>query len=96
MNKKLVVLEGEFTVISQRELAVARLAGKGYNNKEIGQALKISDRTVQVDLHTIFKKLKVSDRTQMVILLLHLGKLTLNELVEPATIDSTMNKANGD
>ena len=43
-----------------------RLAAKGLTNKAIGQALDISDRTVQGHLANIYGKLNASSRTEAV------------------------------
>jgi DNA-binding NarL/FixJ family response regulator len=52
--------------LTEREIAVLRLAAKGLTNKAIGQALSISDRTVQGHLANIYGKLNVSSRTEAV------------------------------
>ncbi len=53
--------------LSERELEVLRLAGRGMGNKQIGAALGISDRTVQGHLANIYGKLHVSTRTEAVL-----------------------------
>jgi DNA-binding NarL/FixJ family response regulator len=53
-------------VLTERELEVLRLAARGLTNKAIGQALGISDRTVQGHLANIYGKLDVSSRTEAV------------------------------
>jgi DNA-binding NarL/FixJ family response regulator len=63
--------------LSERELEVLALASKGLTNKEIGQKLFISDRTVQGHLRNIYEKLAVSTRTEAVTLALQRGWLTL-------------------
>ena len=52
--------------LTERELDVLRLAAKGLTNKAIGQALDISDRTVQGHLANIYGKLNVGSRTEAV------------------------------
>jgi DNA-binding NarL/FixJ family response regulator len=49
--------------LSERELQVLRLAGKGMANKQIGRALGISERTVKVHLGNVFRRIGVADRT---------------------------------
>lgn len=50
--------------LTRREYEVICLISKGYNNKEIGQELFISEKTVKNHVSNIFKKIKVNDRTQ--------------------------------
>jgi DNA-binding NarL/FixJ family response regulator len=52
--------------LTERELEVLRLAARGLTNKAIGQALGISDRTVQGHLANIYAKLHVGSRTEAV------------------------------
>lgn len=53
--------------LTERELEVLRLAGRGLGNKQIGATLTISDRTVQGHLANIYAKLHVSTRTEAVL-----------------------------
>jgi len=53
-------------VLTEREIEVLRLAARGLTNKAIGQALSISDRTVQGHLANIYGKLDVGSRTEAV------------------------------
>jgi DNA-binding NarL/FixJ family response regulator len=66
-------------VLSERELEVLRLAGKGKSNKDIANDLSLSIRTVQAHLGNIFNKLGVGSRTEAVLLALKKGWLTLDE-----------------
>jgi DNA-binding NarL/FixJ family response regulator len=70
--------QGQIEPLSERELDVLRLAGKGYTNKAIGIELNISDRTVQGHLATIYGKLGVSSRTEAVTRALKLGWIVLD------------------
>lgn len=56
----------QYDGLTERELGILRLVGKGLSNKQIGQELYISDRTVQAHLSNIFSKLGVSSRTEAV------------------------------
>jgi DNA-binding NarL/FixJ family response regulator len=49
--------------LSARELEVLRLVAAGSSNREIADALVISERTVARHLQNIFAKLRVSSRT---------------------------------
>lgn len=64
--------------LSDRELDVLRLAGRGLTNKQIGQELDISDRTVQGHLANIYGKLAVASRTEAVTRALKLGWIVLD------------------
>lgn len=66
--------------LSGRELEVLRLAAAGHSNKEIGRALGLSARTVQVHLTHIFAKLNVASRTEAVIYGLRQGWLRLEDM----------------
>jgi DNA-binding NarL/FixJ family response regulator len=63
----------EYEPLSDRELEVLALAGKGYTNKAIGVQLGISDRTVQGHLAKIYSKLQASSRTEAVMRAVSLG-----------------------
>jgi two-component system, NarL family, response regulator LiaR len=65
--------------LSEREMDVLRCVAKGWTNREIGQRLAISDRTVQGHLANIFGKLQVSSRTEAVTVGLQQGLLTLED-----------------
>ncbi|MDI7276028.1 MAG: response regulator transcription factor [Anaerolineae bacterium] len=69
--------------LSERELQVLRLAGKGLTNRAIGLQLAISDRTVQGHLANIYSKLHVSTRTEAVLKAVRLGWLALDETHSP-------------
>lgn len=52
--------------LTERELEVLYLAGKGFTNKAIGVQLGISDRTVQGHLAKTYSKLQANSRTEAV------------------------------
>jgi two-component system, NarL family, response regulator LiaR len=64
-----------------RELQVLDLAARGKGNKEIGNQLCISERTVQTHLVNIFRKLQVNSRTEAIIRALKEGWLVLDDLI---------------
>jgi DNA-binding CsgD family transcriptional regulator/tetratricopeptide (TPR) repeat protein len=51
--------------LSPQELQIARLAAEGLSNREIGQRLYLSHRTVGSHLYRIFPKLDITSRTQL-------------------------------
>lgn len=64
--------------LTERELEVLTLAGKGYTNKAIGVQLDISARTVQGHLVRTFEKLQATSRTEAVMRAVSLGWLPPN------------------
>jgi two-component system response regulator DegU len=53
--------------LTKREYEVLTLIAEGLNNKEIGDRLYISEKTVKNHVSSIFKKLDVNDRIQAAI-----------------------------
>ncbi len=60
--------------LTPQELQIARMAADGLSNRDIGQRLYISHRTVGYHLHRIFPKLGITSRSQ-----LHAALLTIAE-----------------
>jgi len=56
-----------FEGLSQREVDVIKLMGRGYNNRQIADILFISEHTVKVHIRNIFRKIDVVDRTNAVL-----------------------------
>jgi len=48
--------------LTERENEIARLAGQGLSNKEIGKRLYISENTVKTQLKSVFEKLGINSR----------------------------------
>lgn len=63
--------------LSERELEILTHVVKGASNKEIGQALFISEKTVKNHLSSIFRKLEVEDRTQAALRAIKLKLISL-------------------
>jgi DNA-binding NarL/FixJ family response regulator len=61
--------------LTEREIEVLVLVGRGFTNRAIGVQLGISDRTVQGHLAHIFSKLQASSRTEAVMRAVSLGWL---------------------
>ena len=66
--------------LTEREKEVLRLAGLGLSNRDIGNRLFISMRTVQSHLNRIFHKLQVTSRTEAVTESLRKGILKLDDI----------------
>jgi DNA-binding NarL/FixJ family response regulator len=64
--------------ISARELEVLRLVVQGFANKEIGDALNISEFTVKNHVRSILEKLGVDDRTQAATMAIQRGIIHLD------------------
>jgi DNA-binding NarL/FixJ family response regulator len=54
-------------VLSEREVEIAGLVGKGANNAEIARALYISEGTTRNQVSKILKKLGLRDRTRLAV-----------------------------
>lgn len=63
----------EYEALTERELEVLSLAGRGYTNKAIGVQLGISGRTVQGHLARTYAKLQAGSRTEAVMRAVALG-----------------------
>jgi two-component system, NarL family, nitrate/nitrite response regulator NarL len=58
------------TVLTAREREIVSLVAEGRSNKEIARHLGVSDGTVKIHLHNIYRKLEVSNRTSLSVLAL--------------------------
>jgi len=63
--------------LSNREIDVLHLVANGKANKEIAQAMSLSDETVKAHLKNIFAKLDVNDRTHAVTVAVRRGIIEL-------------------
>ncbi len=72
-------VKDEYEGLTEREMEILRLVGKGLTNKDIGQQLYISDRTVQAHLSNIFSKLGVTSRTEAVMYAVRRGWISAGE-----------------
>lgn len=69
----------ELNELTARELMVAGQVAHGATNREIAQALDITERTVKAHLSSIFSKLEVRDRVQLA--------LAMNNIPTHATVN---------
>ena len=53
--------------LSPRELEVAQLVARGLTNKQIGQALYVSERTAENHVQHILTKLRLRNRSQIAV-----------------------------
>jgi DNA-binding CsgD family transcriptional regulator len=56
---------GAWAQLSPQELQIAQLAAEGFSNREIGEQLYLSHRTVDTHLYRLFPKLGVTSRGQL-------------------------------
>jgi two-component system, NarL family, response regulator LiaR len=66
--------------LSEREKDVLRQLAHGHTNREIAQALHVSEETVKTHVGNILSKLQLSHRTQAVIYALKQGIVSLDDL----------------
>ncbi|HXW45872.1 MAG TPA: AAA family ATPase [Streptosporangiaceae bacterium] len=59
------VVPGKIRVLSAQELQIAEMAASGMTNRQIGQQLYLSHRTVATHLYRIYPKLGINSRFQM-------------------------------
>ena len=62
--------------LTPQELQISRMAAEGLSNREIGEQLYISHRTVAYHLGRIFPKLGVTSRSQLHAAVLSLADAT--------------------
>lgn len=63
--------------LSDREIDVLKLVAIGMFNKEIGEKLGISERTVKNHMSSIFKKIECTDRTQAAVFAIRNGLVNI-------------------
>lgn len=65
--------------LTERELAVLQLIGRGRSNKEIAKALHLSEGTVKGHVSAVLAKLGVDDRTQAALFAVREGLVPLRD-----------------
>lgn len=81
-NKSTIDENGLLNSLSIREMEILTYVTKGYLNKEIAFALKISQQTVKNHVTSILKKLNIKDRTQAAVIALQRGWVRLDSSKE--------------
>lgn len=66
--------------LTEREVEVLRLIGRGLTNREAANVLNIAESTVKNHLNNLMSKLDVSDRTEAVSYAIARGIITIDEL----------------
>ncbi|HEV8676341.1 MAG TPA: response regulator transcription factor [Methylomirabilota bacterium] len=55
------------TILTARELEIARMVARGLRNRDIAEKLSISEGTVKIHLHRTYEKLGVDGRLQLML-----------------------------
>jgi DNA-binding NarL/FixJ family response regulator len=55
------------TLLTPRELEMVGMAARGLRNREMSERLAISEGTVKIHLHHIYRKLKVENRVDLIL-----------------------------
>jgi len=69
--------EAEPEALTEREMDVLRLLGRGQTNREIAEALSITERTAKFHVSAIIGKLGASNRTEAVSVAVQRGLISL-------------------
>jgi DNA-binding NarL/FixJ family response regulator len=75
-------------LVTDRQLEILSNVAQGKTNREIGEALGISERTVRNHMRAIMKRLASSDRTHAVVLAIGNGWISIP--IEPDGRASTL------
>jgi len=55
------------SVLTPREIEIVRMVASGLRNRELARRLGVTEGTVKIHLHNIYKKLKVQSRVELVL-----------------------------
>jgi len=84
----------KITSLTAREKEVVTLIGEGRRNKEIGEKLFISEKTVRHYLTSIYGKLGVKDRLELIIYAFQHGLAKLTPLQRETTTARSLKRHN--
>ncbi|TCD12692.1 LuxR family transcriptional regulator [Pedobacter frigidisoli] len=62
-----ILLHENHASISEREIEIVQLLSMGYNSKEIGEALFISEHTVNTHRRNMVRKLDLKNSYQLIV-----------------------------
>ncbi len=69
MERKVTkVRNGEHVPLTTRERQIVLMLSEGLTNKEIARRLRLTEGTVKVHLHNIYRKLGIANRTALAVL----------------------------
>ena len=55
------------SLLTPREIEMVRMVARGLRNKELSERLAITEGTVKIHLHNIYKKVKVESRVELIL-----------------------------
>jgi two-component system, NarL family, nitrate/nitrite response regulator NarL len=87
-NSKPEPNSARISTLTARELEVIGFVGEGRRNKQIGERMFISEKTVRHYLTSIFSKLEVGDRLELIIFAYQYGLAKLPARSDPSRIAS--------
>lgn len=87
---------GEGSILTARELEIVVLVVDGLSNREIGDRLAISARTVQSHLAATMRKLRATSRTQVAVAALRAGLVAIDGLPPEGVVDGRLGEGSAD
>lgn len=80
LMRRRATTDDPFADLTERERDVLKTLARGFSNKEIAQALFLTETTVKGYVSTVLSKLGVSDRTQAALIAVRHGLVRMEEL----------------
>jgi DNA-binding NarL/FixJ family response regulator len=72
-DKERSAIARRFGLLTERERSIVKLIAEGNNNHDVGDSLKMSEKTVRNRLTVIYSKLEVNSRLELALLASHEG-----------------------